>query len=154
MYKIVKIFTDGSCLNNPGPGGICVIIRYKKYEKIINHGYFYTTNNRMELMAAIIGLESLNKPCIVKLTTDSKYLHVGITKWIHYWKKNNWLKKNKKPIKNIDLWYKLNKIIKKHIINWIWIKSHSFHKENDFCDMLAKKSANYPQKKDIKYIKK
>lgn len=149
MLKKIEMFIDGSCLNNPGPGGLCAIIRYKKHQKIINSGFYYTTNNRMELMAAIFGLEFLIKPCVINLTTDSQYVRLGIILWMNNWKKNNWMKKNKKPVQNKDLWIRLNSALKKHIVNWIWTKSHKNHKENEICDKIAKKSAKNPKEKDL-----
>ena len=149
MLKTIEIFTDGSCLYNPGPGGLCAITRYQKYQKIIKFGFYYTTNNRMELMAAIFGLESLLEPCTVNLTTDSQYLRLGIILWIHNWKKNYWLTKNKKPVCNKDLWLRLDQVIRKHNINWIWTKSHQKHKENKMCDKIAKKEAKNPKKTDL-----
>ncbi|AEH39746.1 ribonuclease H [Buchnera aphidicola (Cinara tujafilina)] len=149
MLKKIEMFTDGSCLYNPGPGGLCTIIRYKKYRKIIKFGFYYTTNNRMELMAAIVGLEFLLKPCIINLTTDSQYLRLGIILWIYNWKKNNWLKKNKKPVRNKDLWLRLDQALKKHIVTWVWTKSHNNHQENEICDKIAKKEAKNPKNNDL-----
>lgn len=147
--KKIEIFTDGSCLKNPGPGGYGVILKYKKYKKIISKGFYHTTNNRMELMAAIAGLEVIEKTCNITLTTDSMYLKLGISKWIKLWKKNNWVSSNKKPIKNKDLWNKLNKISKKHIIKWKWTKGHLNNYENNLCDKIAKLSSKNPKNKDI-----
>lgn len=153
MKKFIKIFTDGSCLGNPGPGGFCTIIKCKNITKKFSEGFILTTNNRMELMSVIIGLKKIKVSSYIKINTDSKYVKNGITKWIQNWKKNNWKTKNKKKVKNIDLWKKLNKLIKTHIqVQWFWIKSHSGQKENEECDIQAKKSAKYPKKKDYGYI--
>lgn len=149
--KQVKIFTDGSCLGNPGPGGYGVLISYNNYKKFFSKGYFYTTNNRMELMGAIFGLEILQESCNIILTTDSQYLKNGITKWIKFWKINNWKRKNKSPVLNSDLWKRLDKAKKKHKIFWRWIKGHAGNIENNQCDKIAKIAANYPSEKDIYY---
>ncbi|CAL4320495.1 ribonuclease HI [Buchnera aphidicola] len=154
MKNKITIFADGSCLGNPGPGGYCTIIEYKKYRKKFSSGFFLTTNNRMELMSVIIGIEKIKISSNIKIQTDSKYVYYGITKWMKNWKKNNWNTKNKKKIKNVDLWIRLNKIIKKHKhIKWIWIKSHSGNFENELCDEYAKKAAQKPTKTDKTYIK-
>ncbi|CUR53466.1 Ribonuclease HI [Serratia symbiotica] len=149
MLKKVEIFTDGSCLGNPGPGGYGIILRYKNIEKILSMGYYLTTNNRMELMAAIISLETLHSPCNITLNTDSRYLRCGITKWLLKWKKCNWKTINKKNVKNIDLWKRLDLLTQYHFIQWKWIKSHSGHIENERCDILAKNAAKNPTFKDI-----
>ncbi|CRK85944.1 Ribonuclease HI [Candidatus Providencia siddallii] len=151
MVNIVNIFTDGSCLGNPGPGGYGIILRYRLDEKIVSDGFFLTTNNRMELFAAIIALESLKKPCNVILTTDSEYLRKGITKWIHIWKNRYWCKLDKSPVVNMDLWKRLDIAIIRHKIIWKWVKGHSFHLENKKCDKLARIAALSPTKKDIGY---
>lgn len=151
--KKVKIFTDGSCLGNPGPGGYCALIQYKKIEKKICSGFYLTTNNRMELLAAIIGLETLTEFCDVTLVTDSKYVKLGITIWIKKWKLNSWNNSKNKKIKNIDLWKRLEKILQLHKIKWKWIKGHSNIKENEYCDKLAKKHAMNPKFIDIGYFK-
>lgn len=152
MLKKVQIFTDGSCLGNPGPGGYSTILQYKSKEKRISAGYYLTTNNRMELMGAIVGLESLNEKCIVDIITDSQYVHLGITQWFKMWKNNGWKTKKSNKVKNIDLWNRLYVILKKHKVNWNWIKGHSGNKKNIICDELAKKAANFPQFKDEEYI--
>ncbi|QJC35209.1 ribonuclease HI [Enterobacteriaceae endosymbiont of Donacia proxima] len=154
MYKNIKIFTDGSCINNPGPGGCAAILQYHKYEKILTKGFFLTTNNRMELMASIIALEFLKKDCNIILTTDSKYLKKGITKWIHNWKKTNWKRNNKQKVKNIDLWQRLELSLIHHKISWRWIKGHSSHFLNKRCDKLARILAKNPIEDDWGYIKK
>ncbi|MBD2802479.1 ribonuclease HI [Xenorhabdus szentirmaii] len=152
MNKQVEIFTDGSCLGNPGPGGYGVLLRYLQHEKKMSQGYFRTTNNRMELMAAIIGLETLKQPCTVILTTDSQYVRQGITQWIHNWKKRGWKKADKSPVINVDLWQRLDKAILQHKIDWRWVKGHAGHHENELCDELARAAANNPTQADHGYI--
>ncbi|CDL80463.1 ribonuclease HI [Xenorhabdus cabanillasii] len=152
MSKQVEIFTDGSCLGNPGPGGYGVLLRYKQKEKNLSKGYFRTTNNRMELMAAITGLEALKEPCKVILTTDSQYVRQGITQWIHNWKKRGWKKADKSPVINVDLWQRLDKAISPHDIDWRWVKGHTGHRENELCDELARAAANSPTQDDGGYI--
>ncbi|TAL64047.1 MAG: ribonuclease HI [Legionella sp.] len=136
----VEIYTDGACKGNPGPGGWGVLLRCKGQEKSLYGGETFTTNNRMELLAAIKGLESLNRHCEVDLYTDSQYLRQGITEWIHTWKKNGWRNSKKEDVKNADLWQLLDTIAKKHKIRWHWVKGHSGHKENDIVDALANKA--------------
>ena len=137
MNDQVEIFTDGACRGNPGPGGWGVLLRFQRKEKTLCGGELETTNNRMELTAAIIGLESLNKPYSVTLTTDSKYVMNGITDWIENWKKRGWKTAAKKPVKNEDLWRRLDKACSQHEINWQWVKGHSGHRENELVDALA-----------------
>ncbi len=137
MKNKIEIFTDGACRGNPGPGGWGVLLRRQGQEKTLYGGETETTNNRMELMAAIIGLESLNEPCSVSLTTDSKYVMNGITDWIENWKKRGWKTAAKKPVKNEDLWRRLDKARDQHEINWQWVKGHSGHRENELVDALA-----------------
>jgi len=134
----VEIFTDGACSGNPGPGGWGAILRYKSTEKELSGGEPLTTNNRMELMAAIIALETLNRPSTVKLSTDSVYVRDGITKWLPNWKRNGWKTAAKKPVKNDDLWQRLDIAQAPHSIDWIWIKGHAGHVENERCDELAR----------------
>ncbi|CAL4042853.1 ribonuclease HI [Buchnera aphidicola] len=153
MLKLVYIFTDGSCLGNPGPGGYSVLLCYKKHKKFLNAGFYLTTNNRMELMGTIIALESLKQSCEVHIATDSQYVKKGIENWIYKWKKYGWKNKKKQPIKNIDLWIRLYKTLKPHQIHWKWIKGHSNHMENIICDKLARLSANNPSFKDTGYRK-
>lgn len=136
--QAVEAFTDGACSGNPGPGGWGVLLRYKDKEKQLQGGEADTTNNRMELMAAIIALETLKRPCQVDLTTDSQYLRQGITQWIHNWVKNNWRTANKKPVKNQDLWQRLHAATQQHQINWHWVKGHAGHRENEIADQLAR----------------
>lgn len=151
MFKHIEIFTDGSCLGNPGPGGYGAILRYKQYEKEFSAGYQLTTNNRMELMAAIIALEALKDPCEVVISTDSKYVREGITRWVHNWKKCGWKTAYKKVIKNKDLWQRLDQAIQPHILYWNWIKGHAGHSENEICDKLARHAADKPILEDIGY---
>jgi ribonuclease HI len=134
----VEIFTDGACSGNPGPGGWGAILRYKSTEKELSGGEPLTTNNRMELMAAIIALETLNRPSTVRLSTDSVYVRDGITKWLPNWKRNGWKTAAKKPVKNDDLWQRLDIAQAPHSIEWIWIKGHAGHVENERCDELAR----------------
>lgn len=139
--KDVTIFTDGSCLGNPGPGGYGAILIYKGRRKELAEGYALTTNNRMELLAAIVALESLKEPCDVELTTDSQYVRQGITSWLSGWKAKNWKTSNKKPVKNKDLWQRLDAASQAHDVNWKWVKGHSGHPENERCDELARNAA-------------
>ncbi|MCA0373150.1 MAG: ribonuclease HI [Proteobacteria bacterium] len=136
--KLVEIFTDGACSGNPGPGGWGAILRYGDKERELSGGEKDTTNNRMELMAAIIALETLKEPCEVSLTTDSKYVMDGITKWIFGWKKKNWKKADNKPVLNADLWQRLDVANARHKVNWNWVKGHAGHAENERCDELAR----------------
>lgn len=133
----VEIFTDGACRGNPGPGGWGVVLRYNGVEKFLSGAEADTTNNRMELTAAIQGLKALTRQCDVELTTDSKYVRDGITSWLPKWEINGWRGSNKKPVKNQDLWQALNQISKEHQISWHWIKGHSGHRENEMADELA-----------------
>ena len=133
----VEIYTDGACRGNPGPGGWGVLLRYKDKEKHLWGGEKDTTNNRMELTAAIRGLEALNRASEVLLVTDSNYVKNGITQWIHGWKQKGWRGANKKPVKNQDLWRQLDDLASRHLIEWQWIKGHSGHPENEQADCLA-----------------
>lgn len=154
MHKLkhIDIFTDGSCLGNPGPGGYGAVIRYKHHEKELSEGFECTTNNRMEMLAAIVALESLKEPCEVILTSDSQYLRQGVSQWIHGWKKNGWKTSNKKPVKNKDLWLRLDEMQQHHQIQWLWVKGHAGHPENERCDTLARIAAeNNPTKIDEGY---
>lgn len=137
MTDYVEIFTDGACRGNPGPGGWGVVLRYGEHEKLMHGGERETTNNRMELMAAIMALESLKRRCKVDLTTDSQYVRQGITDWIANWKKRGWKNSAKKPVKNVDLWMRLDEVAAKHEIEWHWVKGHSGHDENELADQLA-----------------
>ena len=135
---VVEIYSDGACRGNPGPGGWGVLLRAKGAEKELYGGEAATTNNRMELMAAISALEALKKPCVVDLTTDSQYVRKGITEWIHGWKRNGWRTSDKKPVKNVDLWQRLDAALKPHELRWHWIKGHAGHDENERADQLAR----------------
>jgi ribonuclease HI len=135
---VVEIFTDGACSGNPGPGGWGAILRYRGQERELKGGETHTTNNRMEMMAAIQALEALKKPSRVKLHTDSQYLHDGITKYIHAWRAKGWKTADKKPVKNQDLWQRLEAAMKSHAIEWQWVKGHAGHAENERADALAR----------------
>jgi ribonuclease HI len=137
---VIDIFTDGACSGNPGPGGWGAILRWKGHEKELNGGETPTTNNRMEMMAAIAALESLKRPSPVRLHTDSTYLRDGITKWIHAWKKKGWKTADKKPVKNVDLWQRLETAAARHQVEWHWVRGHSGHPENERADELARKA--------------
>jgi ribonuclease HI len=141
MLKQISLFTDGSCLGNPGPGGYGAILVYKEHRKELSQGYRLTTNNRMEMMAAIAGLQSLQEPCRVRLTTDSQYVKQGITQWIQNWKRRGWLTASKEPVKNVDLWKLLDTEVQRHQVDWHWVKGHSGHDENERCDVLARDAA-------------
>jgi len=133
----VEIFTDGACRGNPGPGGWGALLRYQSVEKELYGSEAETTNNRMEMMAAIMALESLTKTSAVELTTDSQYVMKGITEWLEGWKKRGWKTAARKPVKNVDLWQRLDAVTSKHRINWHWVKGHSGHQENERVDELA-----------------
>ena len=136
--KTIEIFTDGACSGNPGPGGWAAILRFNGIEKELSGGEKDTTNNRMELTAVIKALEALRYPCNVKLTTDSKYVCDAINqKWVYGWRDNNWRKKDKKPALNLDLWQQLLSLLEKHNVEFIWVKGHNDHPENERCDKLA-----------------
>jgi len=137
MADLVEIFTDGACRGNPGPGGWGAVLRYKGKEKELCGAETATTNNRMELTAAIKALESLKRHCQVRLTTDSVYVKSGITEWLPGWKRKNWRTAGRQPVKNIDLWQQLDEIAQQHQIEWLWVKGHSGHRENDRADALA-----------------
>ena len=137
MPDHVEIFTDGACRGNPGPGGWGALLRFKDREKMIKGGHENTTNNRMELQAAISALEILSRGCKVKLTTDSRYVMDGIREWLPNWKKRGWRTASKKPVKNEDLWRKLDELVGNHEVEWYWVKGHSGHRENELVDQLA-----------------
>ena len=136
--KRVEIFTDGACSGNPGPGGWGAILRYGAVEKELSGAEDDTTNNRMELMAAIKALQALTEPCEVDLYTDSEYVMKGITEWIHGWKRNGWKTAAKKPVKNADLWQRLDDAMQRHEVRWHWVKGHAGHEENERADRLAR----------------
>ncbi len=137
VQQVVKMYTDGACRGNPGKGGWGVLLRYGDAEKTLHGGEALTTNNRMELTAVIKGLEALTKTCNVSITTDSKYVLTGITEWIASWKQRNWRTANKKPVLNVELWKRLDKLVDQHEIEWTWVKGHSGHPENEIADQLA-----------------
>ena len=137
---VVELFTDGACSGNPGPGGWGALLRMAGREKELSGGEAATTNNRMELMAAIAGLEALQRPCKVRLVTDSKYVMDGATKWIKGWKRNGWKTADKKPVKNIELWQRLERALQPHEVQWNWVKGHSGHAENERVDQLAREA--------------
>ena len=134
----VEIFTDGACSGNPGPGGWGALLRYGSKERELFGGEKDSTNNRMELMAAIMGLEALKRPCNVRLWTDSVYVKDGVTTWIHGWKRNGWRTADKKPVKNMELWQRLDAARAPHQVEWRWVKGHSGHPENERADQLAR----------------
>ena len=134
----VEVFTDGACHGNPGPGGWAAILRYRGTEKELGGFEPHTTNNRMEMTAAIAGLEALNRPCRVRLYSDSQYLRDGITRWINNWKRRGWLTADRQPVKNIDLWRRLDAAAARHDVAWIWVRGHSGHLENERADALAR----------------
>ena len=134
---LVEMFTDGACRGNPGPGGWAVLLRMGEKEREISGGEPLTTNNRMELLAAIRGLEALKRPCRVELHTDSIYVRDGITRWVHNWRQNGWRTSDKKPVKNAELWQELIDAAEPHRIDWRWVKGHSGQPENDRVDALA-----------------
>jgi ribonuclease HI len=140
--QAVEIFTDGACRGNPGPGGWAAILRYGDTEKEIAGGEALTTNNRMEMTAAAAGLEALKRPCRVRLYTDSQYVRDGITQWLPGWKVRNWRTADKKPVKNVDLWQRLDAAAAPHQVEWIWVRGHAGHPENERADALAR--ANVP----------
>jgi len=141
MRKI-NIYSDGACLSNPGPGGWCAILTYNGSEKILSGGDSHTTNNKMELLAVIKGLEALKEPCEVEVCTDSKYVVDGISKgWAAGWRAKGWIKSDKKPALNSDLWERLLNIIDSHSVVFTWIKGHSGHEYNERCDEIARKTA-------------
>ncbi len=135
--KQVEAFTDGACRGNPGPGGWGALLRFGAHERELWGGEQETTNNRMELTAAIEALRALKEPCQVALTTDSEYVRKGITEWIASWKKRDWRTANKKPVKNVDLWKALDQETSRHRVDWHWVKGHSGHRENEIADQLA-----------------
>ncbi|VFP82129.1 ribonuclease HI [Candidatus Erwinia haradaeae] len=151
MCKKVEVFTDGSCLGNPGPGGYGVIMYSEGYKKTFSAGFYLTTNNRMEMMAAIVALESLRDRSEVVLNTDSTYVQQGITSWMATWKQRSWRTVNRQVVKNIDLWKRLDKAISCHHMTWQWIRGHNGHVENESCDRLARFSAEHPTLDDLGY---
>ena len=139
--KSVTLITDGSCLGNPGPGGWAAILRHGRHKKELSGSDPQTTNNRMEMTAVIEGLATLKQPCRIRVEIDSEYVKNGITKWIHGWKKRGWKTSAKQPVKNEDLWRKLDQAIAQHEIEWTWVKGHADHDDNNRCDELAREAA-------------
>ena len=138
MNDPIEIFTDGACRGNPGPGGWGAVLRWGGREKLLSGGSSDTTNNRMELTAAIEALEALRRPCRVRLSTDSTYLKNGITRWIPAWKRRDWKTADRKPVKNVDLWRRLERAASPHAVEWVWVRGHSGHEGNERADALAR----------------
>ena len=134
----VEIFTDGACRGNPGPGGWGAVLRFGEHEKRLSGGSIDTTNNRMELTAAIEALDALRRPCRVQLSTDSTYVRNGITQWIRNWKRRGWMTADRKPVKNVDLWQRLDQAALRHDVEWIWVRGHAGHEGNEKADTLAR----------------
>lgn len=134
---MVEIYTDGACKGNPGPGGWGALLRFRGREKELCGGEALTTNNRMELLAVIKALEALNRPSSVRVHTDSQYVQKGISEWIHNWKRRGWLTADRKPVKNADLWRQLDTLTMRHQLEWVWVKGHAGHEENERADQLA-----------------
>jgi len=139
--KQIEIYTDGACSGNPGPGGWGVVLHYQDHEKTLSGAEAHTTNNRMELMAAIQGLMAIKQPCSVKVITDSQYVKKGITEWLENWKKKNWKTAANQPVKNQDLWQQLDEQVKRHPqVVWEWVKGHAGHVQNEQADLLAREA--------------
>ncbi len=134
---IVELFTDGACSGNPGPGGWGVVLRYKGVERELSGGEPHTTNNRMEMMAVIEGLAALTRPCVVKVYTDSQYVQKGVTEWLRGWKARGWKTADRSPVKNEDLWRRIDEANARHQVTWLWVKGHAGHPENERADRLA-----------------
>jgi ribonuclease HI len=143
MHRVVEIFTDGGCRGNPGPGGWGAVLRWNGHEKELSGSDPQTTNNRMELMAAIVALESLKRPSRVVLTTDSTYVKQGITDWLTRWRRNGWRTANRTPVKNEDLWRRLDEAASRHQVEWRWVKGHTGHAENERADTLANQAMDH-----------
>ncbi len=148
MSAIVEVFTDGACRGNPGPGGWAAILRYGKHTEVVSGAERATTNNRMELLAAIEALERLTRPCRVVLATDSEYLRLGITAWLPRWRKNGWRTSRKTPVKNRDLWQRLQAATEGHQVDWRWVKGHSGHPGNEQADRAANEAIDAMQAED------
>jgi ribonuclease HI len=138
MTQVVEIYTDGACRGNPGPGGWGVVLKWGSHQKFLCGGDLQTTNNRMELMAAIVALETLKRPCNVHLYTDSTYVQQGISEWLENWLQRGWKTSNKQPVKNQDLWERLNQATQRHQVEWLWVKGHNGHPQNEKADQLAR----------------
>ena len=141
--KKIQLITDGACLGNPGPGGWAFILRYGSWVRELSGSEPETTNNRMELTAAVRGLAALTEPCEVEITTDSEYLKNGITRWIHKWKQNGWKTAQKQPVRNQDLWRQLDELVDRHKTGWFWTKGHASHDDNNRADELASEAARH-----------
>ncbi len=144
--ETIEIYTDGACKGNPGPGGWGALLRYRMQEKELSGGEPATTNNRMELMAVIAALEALKRRAKIAIYTDSKYVQQGISQWIHGWKQKNWITSAKTPVKNVDLWQRLDRLANQHEIEWCWVKGHAGHPENERADALANRGLIEAQK--------
>jgi ribonuclease HI len=142
VVKKVTLITDGSCLGNPGPGGWAAILRFGPQTKELSGGEAETTNNRMEMTAVIEGLKALKEPCEVSIEIDSEYVKNGVTQWMEGWKKRGWMTAAKKPVKNQDLWQKIDAALAGHTVRWKWVKGHAEHADNNRCDELAREAAN------------
>ena len=140
MEDAVEIFTDGACRGNPGPGGWAALLRFKGTKKVMSGATVMTTNNRMEMTAAIMALEVLRRPCKVRISTDSQYLMKGMTEWLNNWKKRNWRTAQNTPVKNEDLWRRLDAASGRHQVKWYWVRGHNSHEENEMVDALARKA--------------
>jgi ribonuclease HI len=149
LQKVV-IHSDGGCQGNPGPGGWAAVLSWGKHTREVSGGSPATTNNRMELMGAIEGLNALNRPCEVEFHTDSQYVKNGVTAWMHGWKRNGWKTKSKEPVKNADLWKQLDEAVSRHKVSWHWVKGHAGHAENERCDQLATKAIDDIRKRYTK----
>ena len=146
--RYVKAYTDGACSGNPGPGGWGVVLQFGDHERELKGGENDTTNNRMELTAAIEALKALKEPCHIALTTDSTYVKDGITKWLSNWKRNGWKTAAKKPVKNQDLWQQLEDCVTQHTVEWLWVKGHRGHPENERADTLANEGMSALKRND------
>ncbi len=146
MAERVELYTDGACQGNPGPGGWGALLRYRGVEKELSGGEAATTNNRMELTAVIRGFEALTRPCRVVVTTDSQYVRNGITDWINRWRRNGWRTADRKPVKNSDLWQRLDELVGAHEVEWHWVKGHAGHPENERADRLATAAIGRPRR--------
>ena len=135
---VVDIFSDGACSGNPGPGGWGAVLRFRERERELSGFEAATTNNRMEMIAAIAALEALKRPCSVRIHTDSRYLHDGVTRWLADWKRRGWRTADKKPVKNVDLWQRLEAALAPHRVDWVWVRGHAGHPENERADALAR----------------
>lgn len=145
--KKITVYTDGACRGNPGPGGWGVLLRYDQHEKELYGAEAETTNNRMELMAAIKAIEAVTESCEIELWTDSQYVQKGITEWLPNWKARNWHTANRKPVKNADLWQQLEQAIKTHRVSWHWVRGHSGHPDNERVDALANRAIDEYQRR-------